>query len=227
MRRMDKSLSGISFLSAARFVTIVFLTVAFAACSQNSEAPAQDSELAPASESDAAPQVQQGTKKPYSIGDITYGFYATLTLDRKELPKSIAYEEEVMLNFDYRVTLAKAKVHQPYPEQIPMIMRVGTVAGFPGDAVLVTARLIIDEKEVDTFEYLFGEKFPVRDMRTEKMDLRSYLEGTPESALVRVELIATLFKHTEAISIDPETVERPVDDTVTVYSNPLRIEFIR
>ncbi|MCH7960006.1 MAG: hypothetical protein IID08_07745 [Candidatus Hydrogenedentes bacterium] len=132
-----------------------------------------------------------------------------------------------MKNFDYRVTLAKVRVVRPYPEQIPMKILVGTVANFPGDTVLVAARLIIDDIEVDSFDYVFGENPPVRDLRSENMDLRSYLEGTPESVLVRVELIATLFKHTEAVSIDPETVERPAADTVTVYSNPLRIEFVR
>ena len=229
MRRMRMNLHKASLVAVARHATIVFVTVAIAACSQNSSvsAPESESESTPVPVSDATPKVQQGSKIPYSIGDITYGFYSTLSLNRRDLSENIAYEEEVMLNFDSRVTLAKARVFQPYPEQIWMHMRVGTVLMFPGDAVLVTARLIIDEKEVDTFEYVFGEAPPIQDMRSEKMDLRSYLEGTPESTLVRVELIATLFKHTEAASIDPKTVERPAKDTVTVYSNPMRVEFVR
>ena len=216
---------SISFASAVRAAAIVFLTCIFSACTQSSDTPAPDS--APVLDLDSTPKVQQGSKIPYSIGDITYGFYATVSMDRNTLPGSIAYDEEVMLNFDYRVTLANARVNRPYPEQIPMKLLVGTVLDFPGDAVMVTARLIIDEKEVDSFEYVFGEIRPIRDLRLEKLDLRSYLEGTPESVLVRVELIATLFKHTEAASIDPETVERPAEDTVTVYSNPMRVEFVR
>lgn len=219
------TLQSLSFTSAVRTAAIVFLTCTFLACTQNSGTPEPGSDSTSISELDPAPQVQQGSKIPYSVGDITYGFYATVSMDRRTLPENIAYEEEVMQNFDYRVTLAKARVFQPYPEQILMNMRVGSVLNFPGDAVLLVARLMIDDVEVDSFEYLFGENPPVRDDRSEKFDLRSFLEGTPESVLVRVELIATLFKHTEATSIDPETVERPAEDTVTVYSNPLRIEF--
>ena len=227
MGRMGMTFQSISFVGAVRIAAFLFLTCTFAACSQNSGVSTPEPDSAPVSEFNSTAQILQGSKIPYNIGDITYGFYATLTMDRRSLPDSIAYEEEFMKNFDYRVTLANARVARPYPEQIPMKILVGTVLIFPGDAVMVTARLIVDKKEVDSFEYIFGEKMPVRDIRFEEVDLRSYLEGTPESVLVRVELIATLFKHTEAASIDPETVERPADDTVTVYSNPMRVNFTR
>ena len=227
MRRMGMTLRSISIVSAVRIAAFLFLTFIIAACSQDSGVSRSKPEIAPESESNSAPHIQQGSKIPYSIGDITYGFYATLTMDRRTLPNNIAYEEEKSKYFDYRVTLAKARVVRPYPEQIPMVMLVGTILDFPGDAVMVTARLIVDKKEVDSFEYIFGEKPPIRDIRFEKVDLRSYLDGTPESVLVRVELIATLFKYTEAASIDPKTVERPAADTVTVIGNPMRVNFTR
>lgn len=227
MRRICRFLQSYSSVAALRRGTFFFLALSVAACSQKSEVSAPDTEISPESESNAAPQVQRGSKIPYSIGDITYGFYATLTMDRRTLPDSVAYEEENSQNFDYRVTLAKARVVQPYPERIPIRLLVGSVREFPGDAVVVTARLIVDKKEVDSYEYVFGEKLAIQDLRFENIDLRSHLEGTPESVLVRVELIATLFKHTKVASLDPKTVERPAVDTVTVYSNPMRVDFVR
>lgn len=199
-------------------VTVV-LAVVTAACGP----PVTEPEARP--EPEVKPIRNIGEKDiPNTKGDVSFQFYSTIHLDTARAPAAVEYSERQMKNFDGRVTSANAVVPAPFPENLYAKYAIGCPVNFPGDAILVTARLFVDDRVVQTEDIVFGEN-PHLQTQYREVDVIAQFDDIPASTLVHVELEATLYKDTDADTIDPETVERPEDETVIIYSNPLRIDF--
>ena len=197
-----------------------FLTVCFAACSPAPEETPARKPVPGAVRNVAGANVPQ----VLTIGDVNFHFFATVLLNPSTLPDTVAYHETHFDHFDSRVSSATATVSKPYPEVLDAVVTVASAADFPGDAILITTRIYVDDRVVDTYDLVFGENTRA-ETRVKNADIMEWLNEVPDSILVRIELDGTIYKETSSSDIDPATAPRPPDDSTTIYSNTLRINF--
>lgn len=157
------------------------------------------------------------------LGDVETAMTFKATLDPGSKANNIRNQELISMRKD----LAKVDVtvSRPFPEQLWLNFAITkNTVGFRKNPVLVRGAIYIDEVELKTFSYVFTNP-PESGSWQERIDVLDGLEDIPKTMLVHAQADLILLKKGDPIPEDLQAVESAIDNTATIYSNPVRIDF--
>lgn len=160
--------------------------------------------------------------KPFGIGDVETGLRVEARLDAESKMGNVKYEEIETMRKD--LARVSVRVGAPYPEELWVAVNVRATINFSGHAVVVKTRVFVEKEEVESFQFVYGPH-PRREPNGVRVNVLSGLDAVPSSLLVHAESEAMLFKNTDPATLDAETAQASPEMTVTVHSNPVRIDF--
>lgn len=204
-----------------RIALLCVFSAALAACSPPPTAPESREGTDGADPLPTSPIVKADSKR-FGIGDVETGLRVTLRLDAESKLGNVKYEELETMRKD--LARVSVEVRPPYPDELWLTFLIRANIGFQGNPVRVKARVYVDKNEVEAFEFVFGEN-PALRPRATRVNVLAGLDTVPESLLVHAEVEAALFEGVDPASFDPATAVARRGNTVTVFSNPVRIDF--
>jgi len=219
LNRLPTKDLGRNPMSICRFMCVV-AAVVFAGCSPKVNAPQEEPTGSGLPGSPLAP-VESVVE--FGIGDVETSILINVTMDESMNSATLHFEE--VETKKYEIAIVRVAVAKPYPESLPVIVRLRRWEGFVGHEVQVKPRLYIGEDTViDLDAFLFGNGVG-SSIRETTVDLMEHLDEVPESLLVRVEADLNLFLDGADSGITIESPTTPETQSVVRLSNPMRIIF--
>ena len=163
---------------------------------------------------------------PFGIGDVETGIEIKGQLDLRSKSRNIEYKETLTVKKD--LAMVNITVNQPFPEELWLhfnIRKGGT--DFEDNVVIVRGAVYLDETPIQRIEYAIPPARIQPFVHEIRIDVMSHLSSIPDTLLARLSIEAILLMGVHEIPEDISAVKTAPDSTVTVRSNPVRIDFAK
>jgi hypothetical protein len=217
---------------------LLMASLCLASCG-NGSAPAPENQgatpAAPAAPAATAEIVKIVPEK--NVGDIEAELKRELTLDAETAPPGVT-SEELRSQFQ-RLNLVTVNVEGPRPAELWFKIDLETQLEFVERPVALRGRLVREVAEgqketVYSFKTVLDETASIRVRRVDgdypplhfRGEIMQGLTDLPETMLVYAEMdVVIMPKGTDPKTLDPETAQGSAEDTTTLLTNPVRLNF--
>lgn len=158
----------------------------------------------------------------FDIGDIES--YTHFWVELSEESESPTIENVEVFSKKEELTKAILNISKPYPKELWLRLNTKLLKTFAGYAVAMRVRLFLDGKEIEAFDFIY-ENLMDRIPRTRRVEVMSNFGSIPETALVHAEATIIMFAEEEFNEDELDSVQLTPKNSVTILSNPLRINF--
>ncbi len=196
------------------------LLIGLGACSQAPAPP--ETALGPSSPgSDGAAVASM--PNVFGIGDVDSAMQIQIRLGERSQSPTVHVQER-MTQLKKLVNVAIA-VMPPVADELWLSMTILSQINFPGNAVVVSAKIFVDDKQTGAFSYAIGADAHAKP-KMHEFNVLEGLEAPPKSMLVRATADLALYRNMDPADIDLDTPPAVgPEDKATILSNPVRIEF--
>ncbi len=157
------------------------------------------------------------------LGDVETSMTFKAVLDPASNADNVRSHELMSMRKD--LAMVEVTVSRPFSEHLWLHLSIAkNTVGFRGNPVVVRGGVFIDEVKVKAFGYGFTNP-PEPGHWEERLDVLAGLEDIPKTMLVHAEAELILLNKGDPIPEDVQAVESGPDNTATIYSNPVRIDF--